>query len=269
MPPTHTELQHYLNEGKTAAIIGGELLRRYWGKLESIREKGFAWDLVTEADTASEKGILDHLHKKFPSHQTLSEEAGHQGDKESPFQWVIDPLDGTTNYTHQYPMIAVSIGLWFQGDPVAAIVYNPIINEMFLATKGGGATLNGNLIKVSTTSVLSKSLLATGFAYDRLETTDTNYTEFCYLTNVSQGVRRLGAAAIDLAYVAAGRLDGFWERGLKPWDMAAGALLVTEAGGRISDYEMKPVDFSKGRILATNGVIHDALNEALKAAKKK
>lgn len=269
MLPTPSDLENYLEEGKTAALKGGELLKRYWGKLEKIREKGFAWDLVTEADTASEKAVLDHLHKKFPDHQTLSEEAGHQGDKSSPFQWVIDPLDGTTNYTHQYPMIAVSIGLWFKRDPVVAIVYNPIINEMFLAAKGSGATLNGNPIKVSTTSTLNKSLLATGFAYDRLETTDTNYTEFCHLTNVSQGVRRLGAAAIDLAYVAAGRLDGFWERGLKPWDMAAGVLLVTEAGGRVSDYELKPLDFSTGRILATNGVIHQLLNDALKTAKKK
>jgi myo-inositol-1(or 4)-monophosphatase len=160
-------------------------------------------------------------------------------------------------------MVSVSIGLLYQGKPIVGVVYNPIHNELFQAAEGKGATLNGNKIVVSKTENLSFSLLATGFAYDRKDTIDNNYTEFCHITHLSQGVRRGGSAALDLAYVAAGRLDGFWERGLKPWDISAGTILIREAGGKVTSYEGGPLILESGRILATNGIIHDKLIEEL------
>lgn len=261
------ELIGFLHIARDIALKSGEVLKLYWGNLQAVREKSFFWDLVTEADVASEKLILSSLQQHFPTHQTLSEEAGLASIENAEFLWVIDPLDGTTNYTHQYPMVAVSIGLLYRGKPVVGVVYNPIQNEMYLAAASLGATLNSNPISVSTVDVITKSLLGTGFAYDRRETLDNNYREFCHLTNNSQGVRRSGSAALDLAYVAAGRLDGFWERGLQPWDMAAGAVLIEEAGGRVSSYEMEALDLYSGRILATNGKLHEKLShELFKAA---
>jgi len=252
---------------RKAAVQGGEVLKKYWGKVKSIQSKGFFWDLVTEADINAEKVILSYLHQRFPEHQTLSEEAGAQGNENSDYLWVIDPLDGTTNYTHQYPFISVSIGLVYRGKPIVGAVYNPIFDELFLGSVGGTATLNGHPIHVSSIKELNKSLLATGFAYDRRETSDNNYAEFCHMTHISQGVRRLGSAALDLAYVAAGRLEGFWERGLKTWDMAAGVAIVTAAGGTITNYEGDELDLSSGRILATNGFIHPLLIEELRKTK--
>lgn len=240
----------------------GIILRKHWGKLSSIRQKQFFWDLVTEADMESEDSILKAIHAKYPTHSTLSEEAGH-GTVQSDFVWVIDPLDGTTNYTHQYPMVAVSIGILYQNTPLIGVVYNPILNELFTAAKGEGAFFNKKKIQVSLVETLDTSLLATGFAYDRKELQENNYAEFCHLTHLSQGVRRGGSAAIDLAYVAAGRLDGYWERGLKPWDIAAGILLVEEAGGLATSYESGPIDLHSGRILATNGKIHPLLSKEL------
>lgn len=265
-------MEHLLDFQKAACDIArnaGDVLRQYWGTLkrESIKEKQYFWDLVTVADTASEKVILDMLKQKFPKHQTLSEEAGLAELEEAEYLWVIDPLDGTTNFTHQYPMVSVSIGLLHKGYPVVGVVYNPIYNELYRASRGNGAYLNDQQIKVSSIDSLNRSLLGTGFAYDRKETPDNNYSEFCHMTNQSQGVRRSGSAALDLAYVAAGRLDGFWERGLKPWDMAAGIVLVEEAQGKVSSYEDGPIDLYSGRILATNEKIHASLSKELINAK--
>lgn len=267
--PSSSALKKYLKVAREAALKGGKVLQRYWGKLDHVRQKDFFWNLVTEADTESEKAVLTHLKNHFPDHHTLSEEAGMQESADADFLWVVDPLDGTTNYTHQYPMVSVSIGLLFQGEPIVGVVYNPIINELFEGAKGLGATLNKHPIQVSKISSLQKCLLATGFAYDRKQTPDTNYAEFCHLTHLSHGVRRGGSAAIDLSYVAAGRLDGFWERGLKPWDMAAGILLIKEAGGMVTSYDMQPFDIQSGRILATNGVIHRKLSKELTNVGKK
>ncbi|MFV0340958.1 MAG: inositol monophosphatase family protein [Parachlamydiaceae bacterium] len=261
------ERQQIAKEAKEIAHIAGEQLLYYWGKLTQVREKGFFWDLVTEADLASEACILEQIKKRFPSHDILSEESGLYEKGESRFKWMVDPLDGTTNYTHQYPMVSISMGLVIDGVPEIGIVYNPILQEMFEAVTGAGAFLNDKSIHVSTVSSLDRSLLATGFAYDRKETKDNNYKEFCHLTNLSQGVRRLGSAALDLAYVAAGRLDGYWERGLKPWDMAAGVVLVREAGGLVTSYESGSLDISSGRILATNRHIHPILSRELMIAK--
>lgn len=244
---------------KEASII----LLQHWGKLNDIREKSSAGDLVTEADKKSEEVILGVLKSRYPEHAIISEETGLHSILGAEFMWAVDPLDGTTNYTHQVPMVSISIALLHQGKPVVGLVYNPFINELFEAKVGCGATLNGKKIEVSTVEELGKSLLATGFAYDRRDTPDNNYAEFCYLTSQTQGVRRMGSAAIDLAYVAAGRIDGFWERGLNIWDIAAGALLVAEAGGQVSSYENTPLEVDSGRILASNGRIHGAMSRML------
>jgi myo-inositol-1(or 4)-monophosphatase len=260
--------ENFLTVALEAAHKGSEALLKYWGKLQNVREKTFAWDLVTEADKESETIIIEVILSHFPSHQILAEESGMGMQQESEYLWIIDPLDGTTNYTHQYPMVSVSIGLMHKQEIIVGVVFNPIFKELFHAVKGSGAQLNGHPIQVSKTDKLSQSLLATGFAYNRLTTPDNNYTEFCRLTNISQGVRRLGSAALDLAYVAAGRLDGYWERGLQPWDLAAGVLLVEEAGGKVSGYEDTPFDLFTGRILATNGMIHQELSKNLIKARE-
>lgn len=248
------------------AICAGGILRSYWGNLTEVRQKKYYWDLVTEADLASEAYIIQSIKENFPDHAILSEEAGLHHMEETPYQWCIDPLDGTTNFTHQYPMISVSIALLEHQIPIIGVVYNPISDELFVAVKGKGATLNGRPLSVSKVDNLEQSLLGTGFAYDRKETKENNYAEFCHITNLSQGVRRGGSAALDLAFVAAGRLDGYWERGLKPWDIAAGLLLVQEAGGIGTSYEGGPIDLASGRLLVTNGLIHQLLIKELKDA---
>lgn len=255
------QLQIFLEVATEAAMAGGAVLQAYWGKLESVQEKR-PGDLLTEADRASEEQVLAVIRRHFPSHAVLAEESGQSGQT-SKYLWAIDPLDGTTNYAHQYPFFGVSIGLLIEGIPCVGVVFDPFHQDLFRAAKGLGATCNRQPIQVSSTAELSQSLLVTGFAYDRRTTLDNNYAEFCHLTHLTQGVRRGGAASIDLAYVACGRLDGFWERGLSPWDMAAGVVLVEEAGGKVTAYDESPFDLRSGRILATNGQIHSALSQQL------
>jgi myo-inositol-1(or 4)-monophosphatase len=257
------DLNLYLEAATEAALIAGEIIVKYWRNLKNIEEKGAAGDLVTEADKLAEAAILNIINKKFPEHLILAEESGHLGNNQSKYLWAIDPLDGTTNYAHGYPVVAVSIGLLIDGIPQVGVVYNPLRDELFRAAKGLGATLNNQSISVSETKELDKSLLVTGFAYDRRLTEDNNYAEFCYLTHLTQGVRRSGSAASDLAEVACGRLDGYWERGLKPWDITAGIVLVEEAGGKVSAYDQTSVEINSGRVLATNGKIHQTLSNAL------
>lgn len=261
------QLEIFLDIATEAALSAGAILQQYWGNLQEIREKGRPGDLVTEADKAAEDAVLAVLKRHVPEHSILAEESGQMGDRQSEFLWAIDPLDGTTNYAHQYPFVAVSIGLLIEGVPQVGVVYNPIHQELFRAAKGLGATCNRRSIHVSQTSELERSLLVTGFAYDRRQTTDTNYAEFCHLTHLTQGVRRDGAAALDLAYVASGRLDGYWERGLSIWDIAAGIVLVEEAGGKVTAYDRSPMKLETGRILATNGKIHDRLSQELSQIK--
>jgi myo-inositol-1(or 4)-monophosphatase len=256
-------LQVFLDIATEAALSGGAVLQTYWGKLEEIQEKGRPGDLVTIADQAAEVAVLEVLRRHFPDHQILAEESGSQGNQNSQYLWAIDPLDGTTNYAHQYPFFATSVGLLIDGIPQVGVVYDPFHDDLFRAAKGLGATRNRRSIQVSQTAELSRSLLVTGFAYDRWETLDNNYAEFCHLTHLTQGVRRGGAAAIDLAYIACGRLDGYWERGLSPWDMAAGIVLVEEAGGKVSAYDQSPLQLNSGRILATNGLVHQPLSQEL------
>ncbi|MBD2075995.1 inositol monophosphatase [Phormidium sp. FACHB-592] len=257
------QLQIFLDVATEAALAAGAILQDYWGNLEAIEEKGRPGDLVTEADKAAEAAILQILHRHVPDHKILAEESGSLGNQESAYLWAIDPLDGTTNYAHQYPASAVSVGLLIDGIPQVGAIFDPFREELFRAAKGFGATRNRRPIRVSDTAALEKSLLVTGFAYDRRQTTDNNYAEFCHLTHLTQGVRRSGSAALDLAYIACGRLDGYWERGLSPWDMAAGIVLVEEAGGTVTAYDRSPLNISSGRILATNGPLHISLSQAL------
>lgn len=258
-------MTNYLEKATAIAEEAGEVLRHYWGKLSNVQQKGFSWDLVTEADQESEDIILGRIKEYFPDHAILSEEAGEHLIDQSPYCWVVDPLDGTTNYTHQYPFVSISIALMHKGTPIAGVVYNPIMNELFQGEKGKGSTLNQQPLKVSKVETLEKSLLSTGFAYDRQTNPDTNYAEFCHITHITQGVRRGGSAAIDLAYVAAGRLDGYWERGLNPWDIAAGILLIEEAGGTVTAYDGQAVEINSGRLVTSNGKIHQELLNELKS----
>ena len=261
--PTAEDLQRFLEIATEAALAGGAVLQTYWGNLSSIQEKGRSGDLVTEADRASEVAVLAVIKRHFPDHAILAEESGQLGHRDNPLLWAIDPLDGTTNYAHQYPLCAVSIGLLVAGKPMVGVVYNPILQDLYRAAKGLGATHNRQPIQVSTTTQLSNSLLVTGFAYDRRETIDNNYAEFCHFTHLTQGVRRGGSASIDLAHVASGCFDGYWERGLSPWDLAAGVVLVEEAGGQVSAYNGDPFDIYSGRLVATNGTLHQPLVDEL------
>lgn len=266
MNPPPQDIQNFLTVATQAAEAGGKVLQSFWGKLENVQEKT-PGNLVTEADTASERMVLDILKTAFPEHRILAEESGASGEITSSYVWAVDPLDGTTNYAHHFPVFSVSIGLLFEGQPIVGVVYNPITDELFTAGLGLGAFLTQNgqsqSIRVSKTKQVADSLLATGFAYDRREVKDNNYAEFCHFTQVTQGVRRLGSAALDLAYVAAGRFDGYWERGLSPWDMAAGIVLVLEAGGQVSGYDQSAINIASGRVLATNGLLHTVLSQEL------
>ncbi|MEO1670303.1 MAG: inositol monophosphatase family protein [Cyanobacteria bacterium J06631_2] len=260
--PATDQLQIFLDVATESVLAAGAVLKERWGKLNDIQEKG-PGDLVTEADKLAEAEVLKVLKRHLPEHQILAEESGALGNADSKFLWAIDPLDGTTNYAHGLPLAATSVGLMIDGVPAVGAVYNPFSDELFQAATGLGASRNRRPIRVSQTKTLNKSLLITGFAYDRRETNDNNYAEFCHLTHLSQGVRRLGCASMDLAGVACGRLDGYWERGLQPWDITAGIVVLREAGGKVTAYDGSPLDISSGRVLATNSLIHDELSQAL------
>ena len=263
--PTQEQLQVFLDVATESVLAAGAVLKDRWGKFNNVQEKGRQGDLVTEADKLAEAAVLKVLNLHLPNHQILAEESGALGNADSEYLWAIDPLDGTTNYAHGLPLVATSVGLMVNGVPTVGAVYNPFSDELFRAAKGLGATCNRRPIEVSDTEELSKSLLITGFAYDRRETTDNNYAEFCHMTHLTQGVRRLGCASMDLAGVACGRLDGYWERGIQPWDMAAGIVILEEAGGKVTAYDGSPLDIASGRILATNSLIHESLSQALLA----
>ncbi len=244
-----------------AALEGGRVLMQKFGGALNIVHKG-AVDLVTEADRAAEEAIVAVIRGIFPRHDILAEE-GDWGRSESRYRWIIDPLDGTTNFAHGFPWFAVSIALEVDGEVVLGVVHNPFHREMFVAQKGEGAFLNDIQLKVSGTARLEDSLLATGFPYDRKESRVNNYDHFVNFQQAAQACRRPGAASLDLAYVAAGRLDGYWEMKLKPWDMAAGKLIVEEAGGRVSNFDGGPLDIYGQESLASNGLIHGVMIEIL------
>ncbi|MFP4419159.1 MAG: inositol monophosphatase family protein [Desulfococcaceae bacterium] len=237
-----------------AAHRGGRVLRERLGKIGPASKKG-PIDLVTEADTGSETAILSAIRANFPDHSILAEESGRR-DGDPDRRWIIDPLDGTTNYAHQIPVFSVSIAFSLQGRTVVGVVLNPVSGELFTATEGGGAFLNGGPIRVSDTDAVDEALLVTGFPYNFKENWDRIGPRFARCLHASQGVRRYGSAALDLCFVAAGRFDGFWEENLHPWDTAAGALIVREAGGRVTDFSDAPHAPDAPEILATNGAIH-------------
>ena len=261
---TTSRLEQLSQVARIAAELGGSVLMQHYGRLVSIEQKARAGDLVTNADLAAEQAVLASLTEATPEIPVLAEESGALGDV-SDLCWCVDPLDGTTNFAHGYPFFATSIGLLWRGLPILGAVAVPFLQEVFWCCPGSGAFLNDQPIQVSSCSSLDDSLLVTGFAYDRRERLDNNYAEFCRLTHRTRGVRRGGAAAVDLAYVAAGRVDGYWERGLSPWDLTAGAALVVIAGGEVSDYRAPNYDVSSGRILATGPGIHAPLQGELEA----
>jgi myo-inositol-1(or 4)-monophosphatase len=234
----------------------GEILLEEFERPVRITYKGEV-DLVTQADRRSEEVIVTRLRQHFPQHAIVAEEgSGHE--QSSKFCWYVDPLDGTTNFAHGYPCFAVSIGLAEGHQLIAGVVYNPVSRDLFAAARGEGATLNGKKIRVSAIDRLATSLLATGFpSHKRAKNPNIHY--YWDFTLKSHGVRRDGSAALDLAGVAAGRFDGFWEFGLKPWDTAAGVLLVEEAGGRVSDFEGRPYKLGGRVILASNGLVHEEM----------
>ena len=249
-----------------AAQEAGDILRSGLTKELTISHKG-ELDLVTEIDTLSEKTIVSHIKRHFSDHQILAEEGTNQ-QSNSPWRWVIDPLDGTTNYAHRFPYFWVSIAVEFEKTMVIGVIYDPIHNELFVAERGQGATLNGLPLTVSSISRLKESLLVTGFAYSLRTDSENNLNHFTQFLMRVQGVRRMGSAALDLCYVAAGRFDGFWELNLNPWDTAAGFLIVTEAGGAVTDFSKKPFFIEGKEILATNGKIHQEMADVFMAQSK-
>lgn len=243
----------------------GALLRAAAEGERSYEAKGHA-DIVTDADKASEALILKRIRAACPEHAILAEESG-SSPGESEYTWVIDPLDGTLNYFHGFPCYSVSIGLLHQGEPLLGVVYDPTRGELFAAERGQGARLNGRRLKVSPTTTLARSLLTTGFPYDRFSQPDNNLREHDHLIMKCQDVRRPGSAALDLCNVAAGRSDGHWELGLNLWDIAAGVLIVVEAGGQVSDWQGQPWHPNGRRLVASNGLIHAELIRELAAAR--
>ena len=250
-------LDEYLRYAQDTARDAGAILRERFGQPHVIRFKG-AIDLVTEADRAAEDLIASRLREACPDHELLCEEGSLGASLPSTFRWVVDPLDGTTNFAHGLPTFAVSIALEEAGVPAIGVVYDPMRDEMFVAQRGRGATLNGIPIRTSNTETLISSILVTGFSYDFARRTHQADIWRDFLTQV-QAIRQTGSAALNLCYIAAGRLDGYWERGIQPWDVAAGALLVTEAGGTVTDMQGGPFRSDAREIVASNGRLHDLL----------
>lgn len=254
-----------MSAAEGAAREAGVMLRQGMSQRREIFFKGTV-DLVTNFDQKAQEIIFNHLSVTFPGHGFLAEE-GLRREKAGDFLWIIDPLDGTTNYAHRFPVFCVSIALEFRGKVVLGLVYDPIREELFSAVEAEGAYLNGQKIRVSPVGDLNRSLLATGFPYDVRESRINNIIHFNNFLVRAQAIRRCGSAALDLCYVACGRFDGFWELKLKPWDVAAGALMVKEGGGRLSDFSGAEFNVSKAETLASNGLIHEAMITVLRAGK--
>ncbi len=253
-----------LNFAMDVAKGAGEILKKHFGKSKEIMFKGEI-DLVTNVDLESEKFIIGKIKDRYPDDEILAEESGDLEGRGG--LWIIDPLDGTTNYAHDYPKFAVSIGYSEEGELKFGVIYDPLLNELFYAERERGAFLNGESIKVSFIGNLAVSLVATGFTYD-VRTTGRNIPEFNKFQITVQGVRRDGSAALDLAYIASGRFDGFWEYGLKPWDVAAGIVLVEEAGGKVTDMGGAQYKVGDYDILASNGKIHSDMVELIREVRR-
>ncbi len=263
MPDTQTlNLEAVLDTAETIARHAGAVLREYFERPRESHTKQSQIDLVTAADRASEALIVQALQEAFPEHHIHGEEGGGYGPspEDTPFHWYVDPLDGTTNFAHRFPVFAVSIALSDPDlNPLLGVVYNPMTGDTYKAIKGQGATHNGRRLRVSRVPDLSQALVITGFPYDRWTAEDNNAARFGHFVRRTQGVRRVGSAALDLCFVASGSCDVYWEQGPNPWDVQAGMLCVLEAGGKVTDYEgaYSLVARSGQRILATNGLVHD------------
>jgi len=255
-----------LAETSATAKAAGKILLDNVQKNRKVQFKGRI-DIVTEMDLASEKLIVARLSKALPEASFLTEE-GSIADLNSEFKWVIDPLDGTTNYAHTFPVWCVSIGLQYRDEMILGCVYDPTRDELFTATKHDKSRLNGQIIKVSDRRRLDQALLATGFPYDIRTSRINNLVNFTNFVKTARAVRRAGSAALDLCYLACGRFDGYWELKLHPWDMAAGVLIVKQAGGKITDFEGQPFSIYRDRLLGSNGRIHKEMMRVLAADKK-
>jgi myo-inositol-1(or 4)-monophosphatase len=271
---TESELTEASQVGRRAALAAGAVLRQNYLKPHRITMKG-AIDPVTESDFQSQEIIIGAIRQAFPDHGLLAEE-GRAGDtidsppgpaleitRSSPYRWIIDPLDGTVNFAHGFPMFCVAIALEAEGSLAYGVIYDPLRDELFEARKGQGAWLNGAAIKVSGVGRLERALLATGFPYDIRERLPETMARLGRMLGIAQGMRRAGSAALDMAYVACGRIDGFWEENLKPWDTAAGLLLIREAGGRLTTIGGGPYDITSADLVASNGNLHDQLLKRL------
>jgi myo-inositol-1(or 4)-monophosphatase len=261
------ELDELLALATRLAREAGAIQRARYESGFAIATKSQPIDLVTEVDHACEAHIVDALARERPADAVLAEEGRGEDRSGARFRWVIDPLDGTTNFAHGYPRFAVSIGVEREGEPALGVVYDPLLDELYHAVSGAGSFRNGRPIRASRESELSRALLATGFAYDKATSDEDNLAEFGAALKAARELRRDGSAALDLCYVASGRLDGYWEHKLRPWDVAAGGLIVREAGGRVSDRAGGPGWRSGHQLVASNGALHAALLALLAAAR--
>jgi myo-inositol-1(or 4)-monophosphatase len=259
-----SEREDLLSLAIELARRAGELQKSRYETALTIDTKSAAVDLVTEVDRACEALVVDELDARRPRDGVIGEEGSARDAEGSPWRWVIDPLDGTTNYAHGYPRFCVSIGIECEGERDLGVVYDPLMDELYHAVRGGGAFRNETPIRVSGETRLDRSLLATGFAYDRRSSEIDNLDHFAAFLKSARALRRDGSAALDLCYVASGRLDGYWELKLQPWDVAAGYLVLEEAGGRASDFSGTRADGSGTEVVASNGAIHDAMLTVLR-----
>ncbi|MCB1107482.1 MAG: inositol monophosphatase [Chlamydiia bacterium] len=272
MAPNELDLPNLLRSRLTlvatiAALKGGEILKKGFGTPMNFENKGEGrHNLVTEWDNKAEAAIIESIKAHFPDHAFLAEESGESGGAKGGIQWIIDPLDGTVNFAHKIPTFAVSIAAASQNEILSGVIFNPMLNELFIAEKGNGAFLNGGKLKVTETAILDSAIAATGFPYNVHENPLCCLDHFKAFASMGIPLRRMGSAALDLAYVAAGRFDAFWEVSLRPWDYAAGMLLIKEAGGQFTDFEKKPYSSLKeGPIVASNGILHDQVVKKIKA----
>ncbi|MDF1525729.1 MAG: inositol monophosphatase family protein [bacterium] len=257
--PTRSDL---LADAVRISRLAGKLLKDRLLTDISVAHKGEV-DLVTEMDRSAQDLIEQEILVKYPDHGILAEEDLHIQGSDG-FHWIVDPLDGTTNYAHRFPVFSVSIAVAYRNDILCGVVFNPVTEELFTAIRGEGASLNDMPIRVSKINSLNDSLLGTGFPYNIRESSQTNLDHFKEFAMRTQGIRRCGSAALDLCFVACGRLEGFWELNLKSWDIAAGALIVREAGGVTTDFEGTALEIDGSRVLASNGHIHEQMMEILK-----
>lgn len=257
-PRTQADLQ-LLDTALSLSAAAGEVLLAGLGRSFLIETKTDDTDLVTRFDREAEAVIVEGLRARYPHHHILAEEGGERPGEQGAPCWIIDPLDGTTNFAHGLPLFSVSIACLIDGMVRVGVVFAPAMGWRFAAVRGQGATLNGRPIGVSQTASLDSALLTTGFPYDRRTSSENNLAQFVAFKKRVRGIRRLGSAALDLSLVAAGRFDGYWEMKLKPWDIAAGTLICEEAGGQLSNWSGGPLDLFRGEVLATNRLLHDPM----------